>query len=105
MHGSVRGTLSESRKNAVDRKNKRSGVLSCDWIIRDYVFVARIRGRWTKISANVAGTRKIAQPLPDYISSVQQLITQENEDINVSRINCYADALVGVSVQQKEIAE
>ena len=105
MHRSVRGTLSESRKKAVDRHNKRTGVLSCNLNVGDYVVVARTRGPRTKMSANWVGPRRIVQVLKDYIYRVQHFITQETEEIHISRINRYADSLIGTTLQMKEIAE
>ena len=106
MHKSVRGTLSNSRKEAVDRHNKRTGVLSCNLSVGDYVVVvARNRGPRTKLSANWVGPHRIVQARSDYVFRVQHLITQETEDTHVSRINRYAAALIGTSVQMEEIAE
>ena len=104
MHRSVCGTLSESSKNAVDRNNKRSGVLSCNLNVRDYVVVARTRVPRTKYQRmwlELARYFKLFQ----IISSVcNQLITRKTDYNQISPVNRYADALVGKSVQMKEIA-
>ena len=101
----LRGTLSKYRKKAVDRHNKRTGVISCNLNLADCIVVVRTRGPRTKIPANWVGPRRVVQALSDNIFRVDYLITQETEDIHVSRIDRYADGLVGTPVQMNENAD
>ena len=57
------------------------------------------------MSANWVGPGRVIQVLSDYVFRVQHLITQETEEIHVSRINRYADTLIGTPAKMKEIAE
>ena len=57
------------------------------------------------MSANWVGPRRIKQALSDFTFRVEHLVTKEEEDIHVSRIKPYADALVGTPAQMTEIAD
>lgn len=57
------------------------------------------------MSANWVGPRRVTEVLSDYIFKVEHLLTQDTEDIHISRIKHYADALVGTTAQMKEIAD
>lgn len=105
MHKDVSHTLSKSRKDAIERHNFRTGVRAYNPIVGDYVVVARTKGPRTKMSANWVGPRRVVEVLSDFIIRVEHLINKDTEDLHVSRVKPYADALVGTGVQMKEIAD
>ena len=105
MHRSVSEIISETRKSAVERYNARAGVYPCNLVVGDYVVVARTKGPRTKMSTNWVGPRRIAEVLSGFVYREEHLLTEETEDIHVSRIKHYADSLVGTEVQMKEIAD
>lgn len=105
MHKEVAATLDATRKKAIERHNAKTHVKTCILSVGDYVVVARFHGARTKMSANWVGPRRIVQTLSDYIYRVENLLTKTTEDIHISRIKHYADALVGTAAQMKEIAE
>ena len=105
MHKQVQVTLSANRKSAIERHNARTGIYACNPNVGDYVVVARTKGPRTKMSANWVGPRRIVQILSDFIVRVEHLLTEETEDVHVSRIRLYADSLVGTEVQMKQIAD
>ena len=105
MHRSVSEILSETRKSAVEGYNARAGVYPCNLVVGDYVVVARTKGPRTKMSTNWVGPRRDVQILSGFVYHLEHLLTEETEDIHVSRIKHYADSLVGTEVQMKEIVD
>ncbi len=57
------------------------------------------------MSANWVGPRRIVQVLSNFIVRVQHLLTNETEDVHISRVKPYTDSPVGSEVPLKEIAD
>lgn len=105
MHKNVNAVLSESRKKAVERHNRKTHIRACNPSVGDYVVVSRDCGPRTKMFANWVGPRRIVRILSYFTFKVEHLLTEETSDVHVTRIRPYVDALVGTPVQMKEIAE
>lgn len=105
IHKSVNITLYESRKKSIARHNVRTVVYPCNLVVGDYFEVSRTRGPRTKMSANWVGPCRIIQALSDFTFKVEHLVTKGREEIHISRIKPYTDALFGSTAQIGEIAD
>ena len=105
MHKEVSHLLAESRQEAVARHNRHTGVYPCNPTVGDFVVVARNRGPRTKMSANWVGPRRVVQVLSGFTVRFEHLLTNETEDIHISRVKPYTDSAIDTPVQMKEIAE
>jgi len=105
IHKEVEGSLSASRKQAVERHNSKTHITPYKPFVGDYVVVARFLGPHTKMSTQWVGPRRITQILSDFTVEVEHLLQGSKKIFHVCRIRPYADSLVGTPVQMKDVAE
>lgn len=98
-------TLTVERRAAVDLHKCKTHVRSYNPTKGYYVFVARMNGTRTKVSANWAGPRRVGNILSDDNVEVEHLLSSKRERFHVRRIKHYFDADVGAMVAMEKIAE
>lgn len=105
MHREVQSSLETTRKDAIDRHNRKTYVRPYNPQIGDYVLVARMHGPRTKMSANWVGPRRISLVRNDFTVEVEHLLTGKKEVVHICRVKHYVDKDLGNTVQMTEIAE
>ncbi len=93
-----------TNRTSLRSKDRRRGVQEINFTVGDYVLVASVAKRRSKLEARWTGPFRVSKTINDLVFEVTSIVDGATKTVHAERMKLYADADLGVTKSLKEFA-